>query len=370
MEGCLKLARQYFYQTGQPQRKHFVARHLSYHGNTLGTLAVAHNLGRRAPYEAILNQDVFHHVSPAYYKRFKYENETEAAYVARLAEELEAKFQELGPQNVIGSFSFQHAVVAETVVGATTGVVAAPKGYFKAMKEVAHRHGALFILDEEWVLFTLGKALETAKLLIFKLLRKANYGGVSDLVRPRNALLLIVIGVSRYAAIGAVLMNKRVANGIRDRNGYWQHGHTYQAHPLSCAASLAVQEVIRKENLLENNLKQGAYLASLLRQRLESPNALAKPYIFDIRGGGLWYAVEFEVPPEKMGTHKFALVVQAKCLEKGLIIMGFTGGANLQGTKGDHCMLSPAYNITKEQVDSIVDIFVESIEETIKEFKF
>lgn len=91
-------------------------------------------------------------------------------------------------------------------------------------------------------------------------------------------------------------------------------------------------------------------MLSLLQQRLESPNALARPYIFDIRGGGLWYAVEFEIPQSKMGNHKFAMVVQARCLEKGLIIMGFHGGASLEGTKGDHCMLSPAYNVAKEEV--------------------
>jgi len=119
---------------------------------------------------------------------------------------------------------------------------------------------------------------------------------------------------------------------------------------LACAASLAVQDVLQKENLLENNRKQGAYLFSLLKERLLSPNSPVAPYVFDIRGGGLWYAVEFEVPPEKMKGQKFAMVVQARCIDNGLVIMGFTGGANLEGTKGDHCMLSPAYNVTREEV--------------------
>lgn len=93
---------QYYYETGQPQRKYYIARRLSYHGNTLATLSVAFHTARRTPYEDILNHENFHHVSPAYYKRFKLQDETEEAYISRLADELEAKFQELGPENVIG----------------------------------------------------------------------------------------------------------------------------------------------------------------------------------------------------------------------------------------------------------------------------
>ncbi|KAF8515019.1 pyridoxal phosphate-dependent transferase [Hysterangium stoloniferum] len=128
MEAALKLSRQ-FYQIGQPQRNNYIGRHISYHGNTIATLGVASNAGRKAPYKAILDESHFHHVSPAYAKRFQKPDETEEQYVARLAKELDDKFVELGPDTVI-------AFVAETIVGATSGVVAAPKGYFKAMKEV------------------------------------------------------------------------------------------------------------------------------------------------------------------------------------------------------------------------------------------
>ena len=146
-------------ETKQPQRTNYIARHLSFHGNTVATLSLASNVGRRAPYETILNHDNFHHVSPAYAKRFQLADETEEQYVERLRKELDDKFQELGPETVIGCklatqrsrcsllIGFQ-PVVAETVVGATTGVVPPPKGYFKAMKSVCDKYGALFILDE------------------------------------------------------------------------------------------------------------------------------------------------------------------------------------------------------------------------------
>lgn len=186
-------------------------------------------------------------------------------------------------------------------------------------------------------------------------------------------------------------MSKKVAEGIRSTGGIWKHGHTYQvswarddrrihslisrwqAHPLACAAALAVQKVIVEEKLLENVAVQGPYLESLLRERLQSPNAPAAPFVFDVRGGGAWWGIEFDwTSPEAarldFGGQAFAMLVQARCLEKNLIAMGMTGGSNLEGTVGDHLMLSPAYNVTKEQVEQIVDIFVESIEEILKEY--
>ena len=139
-EAALKLARQYFVEIGQPQRTHFIARRQSYHGNTLGALGAGGNMMRRALYEPIL-APAFSLVSPCFAYRFKRNDETDQQYVDRLADELEAEFQRLGPETVI-------AFIAEPVVGATTGCVAALPGYFKRVREICDRHGALLILDE------------------------------------------------------------------------------------------------------------------------------------------------------------------------------------------------------------------------------
>lgn len=122
-------------------------------------------------------------------------------------------------------------------------------------------------------------------------------------------------------------MNKKIADGIRDKAGIWKHGHTYQAHPVACAASFAVQKVIEEENLLENLRTQGTYLESLLRSRLTSPNARAAPFVFDIRGGGGFWGIEFDFTgPEAeridLQGKQFGLLVQARALENGLVIMG------------------------------------------------
>ena len=141
MEAAIKLARQYWFERKQLQRKNFIARRLSFHGSTVTVLGLAFHAARRAPYEAILDHDNFSHVSPAYYKRFGKEGESEEEYVQRLAKELEDKILELGPETVAG-------FVAETVVGSTTGAVPAPKGYFKAVREVCDKYDVLLILDE------------------------------------------------------------------------------------------------------------------------------------------------------------------------------------------------------------------------------
>jgi len=193
MEAVIKLARQYWFEKKQLQRKNFIARHLSFHGNSVATLSLAHNAARRAPYEAILDHDNFFHVSPAYYKRFGKQGESEEEYVQRLAKELEDKILELGPETVAG-------FVAETVVGATTGAVPAPSGYFKVVREVCDKYDVLFILDEVmsgmgrrspstrcgsldeqlmsatwkvWVPSMRGRVSETTPPRISKLLRKA-----------------------------------------------------------------------------------------------------------------------------------------------------------------------------------------------------
>lgn len=113
-------------------------------------------------------------------------------------------------------------------------------------------------------------------------------------------------------------------------------------------------------------------IGKLLEERLTGPNSLALPYTFDVRGGGGFWAVEFDFNSENNNIdfkgQSFAMLVQAQSLQNGLIVMGMVGGANLEGTKGDHIILAPAYNVTKEEIEKIVDIFVESVEEILREF--
>lgn len=142
MEAAMKLARQYFLEkrNPEPSRTRFISRKQSYHGTTLGSLAMGGHAIRRAKFEPMLI-DTVSKVSPCFSYRGKITDETDEAYVKRLAGELDDEFQRVGPGSVC-------AFVAEPVVGAALGCVPAVSGYFKAMQAVCRRYGALLILDE------------------------------------------------------------------------------------------------------------------------------------------------------------------------------------------------------------------------------
>jgi adenosylmethionine-8-amino-7-oxononanoate aminotransferase len=139
VEAALKMARQYFVEIGQPQRRHFIARRQSYHGNTLGALAVGGNQWRRAQFAPLLMEVT--HVSPCYEYRDRAPGETAQQYGQRLVKELSEAIDRLGGETVI-------AFVAETVVGATAGALTPVPGYLKGVRELCDRHGILLILDE------------------------------------------------------------------------------------------------------------------------------------------------------------------------------------------------------------------------------
>src|SRR5690606_31770018 len=225
VEAALKMARQYFVETGQPERRHFIARRQSYHGNTLGALAVGGNEWRRRQFAPLL-MDVTH-VSPCYDYRDRRDGETPEQYGQRLVQELADAIERLGPQHVI-------AFVAETVVGATAGALTSPPGYLRGVRELCSRHGILLILDE--VMCGMGRT---------GTLHACEQEGVAP------DLMTIAKGLGGgYQPIGAVLAQGRIVEAFRRGSGLFQHGHTYIGHAVACAAALAVQRVIVRDGLL------------------------------------------------------------------------------------------------------------------------
>jgi adenosylmethionine-8-amino-7-oxononanoate aminotransferase len=335
MEAALKLARQHFVEKGEPQRANVLARRQSYHGNTLGALAAGGNAARRATYAPLLAPN-FHHVAACYPYRERGDDETDAEYVARLAAELEAAFQRLGPDTVM-------AFCAETVVGATLGCASALPGYFAAIREVCDRHGALLILDE--VMCGMGRTGNV-------------HAWEQEGVSPDIQIVAKGLG-GGYQPIGAVLCAERVVAPIRDGSGAFQHGHTYQAHPLACAAALAVQRVIAEEGLLENARAMGARLEAGLVERLGNHR-----HVGDIRGRGLFWAAEFVAdratkrpfdPARRLHER-----VKREAYARGLGC--YPMGGTLDGKRGDHAILAPPYNVTPAEVDMILDRFAEAVD--------
>lgn len=338
MEAAIKMARQHFVELGQPNREKFIARRQSYHGNTLGALAMGGNAMRRAPYAPILT-DAFSHVSPCYAYRDQFSGESDAAYVARLADELEAEFHRLGPNTVAG-------FVAETVVGATLGCVAALPGYFQAVKAVCDRHGALLILDE--VMSGMGRC-------------GTLHAWEAEGVTPDIQVIAKGLG-GGYQPIGGILVNDRVLDPIRAGSGGFMHGHTYQAHPMACAAALAVQEVIRDENLIGNVQAMGRLLEARLTERLGNHR-----HIGDIRGRGLFWAIELVEDRASKAVfdpaRKLHARVGAEAYALGLAC--YPMGGTIDGRRGDHVLLAPPYNASAAEIGMIVERFGEAVDRAL-----
>ena len=327
-EAALKLARQYFLEIGQPAREKFIARRQSYHGNTLGALAAGGNAMRRAPYAPIL-APAFSHVSPCFSYRFQNAGETDAQYLARLTEELEAEFQRLGPQNVI-------AFIAEPVVGATTGCVTALPGYFQAVRNICDRHGALLILDE--VMCGMGRT-------------GTMHAWEQEGVFPDIQIVAKGLG-GGYQPIGGILIGGRIVDAIRAGSGAFLHGHTYQAHPVACAAALAVQQVIREDNLVDNVRLMGERLMAGLTDRLGNHR-----HVGDIRGRGLFQAIELVADRATKQVFDPALKMHERiklaAFDNGLAI--YPMGGTIDGRQGDHVVIAPPYIATPDDIDRIVD---------------
>ncbi|RXH01800.1 aspartate aminotransferase family protein [Bradyrhizobium zhanjiangense] len=328
IEASIKLARQYFIERGEPQRQHFIARRQSYHGNTLGALAAGGNAWRRAPYAPLLSA-AFSHVTPAFAYHEKREGESDAQFVARLAAELEAEFQRLGPGTVA-------AFLAEPVVGATAGAVTAPEGYFKAMREICDRHGALLILDE--VMCGMGRTGTT-------------HAWEQEGVAPDIQAIAKGLG-GGYQPIGAMLASGKIVDTIRAGSGAFQHGHTYLAHPLACAAALAVQNVIREDGLLDQVRERGRQLEQRLTERFGNHR-----HVGDIRGRGLFWAIELVADRASRTsfdpTLKLHQKIKAEALANGLGC--YPGGGTVDGVRGDHVLLAPPYIASADEIDLIVD---------------
>ena len=334
VEASLKMARQYFVEIGEPQREHFIARKQSYHGNTLGALAVGGNEWRRQQFAPLLMHVT--HVSPCYEYRGRQPTETPEQYGERLARELELAIQEVGGDRVI-------AFVAETVVGATLGAVPAVPGYFKRIRQACDRHGILLIIDE--VMCGMGRT---------GTLHAIEQEGVSP------DLMTIAKGLGGgYQPIGAVLASNKIVETIRKGSGLFQHGHTYIGHPVGAAAALAVQKVIQRDRLLDKVKADGAYFATRLCEALS-----AHPNVGDIRGRGFFWGVELVEDRASKRTFDPALKVNARlkteAMQNGL--MCYPMGGTIDGKHGDHVLLAPPFIATRAELDEIVLRLAKSID--------
>lgn len=336
-EAAIKLARQYFVETGQPERRHLIARQQSYHGNTLGALAAGGNALRKRQFEPLLVE--VSHIAPCYEYVLRADDESAAEYGRRAAQELEDEILRLGPDTVM-------AFMAEPVVGATLGAVPAVEGYFKRVREICDQYGVLLILDE--VMCGMGR---TGHLFACE----------ADGIAPDILCIAKGLGAG-YQPIGAMLCTDVIYDAIKDGSGFFQHGHTYLGHPVAAAAGLAVVRKILDQNLVQRSATQGKTLAAALHTRFGQ-----HPHVGDIRGRGLFQGIELVADRETKApfdpARGLAGKIKAAAFEAGLICYPMPGTRD--GRIGDHVLLAPPFIIADDQIDELVSKLGDAIDRVV-----
>ncbi|CAN7643534.1 aspartate aminotransferase family protein [Bosea sp. LjRoot9] len=337
IEACLKLARHYFIEKGESRRTNFISRRQSYHGITVGALSVGGRMKDRAPFKEMLLTG--HHIAPCYAYRDRRTEETPEQYGLRVADELEAKILELGPDTVA-------AFVAETVVGATLGAATPAPGYFKRIREICDRHGVLLILDE--VMCGMGRT---------GTLHACEQEGIAP------DLMAIAKGLGAgYAPIGAMLASGRIVEAIRQGSGAFPHSQTYNGHPLACATALAVQKVIERDDLLANVRLQGAHLERRLKERFGNHH-----HVGDVRGRGHFWGIELVADRASKTPFEASLKLNARVKQAAMArgLMVYPMGGTADGTSGDHVLLAPPFIADAAVMDMIVERLGEAVDAAI-----
>ena len=337
VETALKMARQYYLEIDQPQRQYFIARRQSYHGNTLGALSVGGNEWRRRDFEPLLKEQS--HMSPCYPYRGQRDDESDESYATRLVNELDQEIQRLGPDKVIG-------FLAETVTGATLGAQPAVATYFKKVRELCDRYGILLVLDE--VMCGMGR---TGTLFAYE----------QEEIVPDIVTMAKGLGAG-YQPIGAVLASKKVYQAFVDGSGVFLNGHTYLGHPVACAAALAVQQEIETHNLVENVRTMGQYFEKQLIAKFGQ-----HPHVGDIRGRGLFRALEFVADRNTKEPFdpkvKLNLKIKNNAMKHKMVC--YPNGGTIDGRLGDHVLLAPPFISDEDLIDEVVDRLSLSLEEAL-----
>ncbi|KAL7928202.1 pyridoxal phosphate-dependent transferase [Trichoderma chlorosporum] len=328
-ESALKIAKQYFFEKGEVQRQHYVSRRQAYHGNTFGSMSISSVLGRRLPYEDILLPNISF-VNPAFGYHYRHDDETEEQYAERLVHELDVHFLAIGPEKII-------SFIAEPVVGATSGCVTAPKGYFSGVRSLCNKYGILLHFDE--VLCGMGR---TGSYFAFE---QEDGGVLPDLVTIGKGL------GGGYVPLAAMLVNNRIVDALRQGSSVFNHGHTFQAHPTACAAALAVQKIIRRERLVSRCADMGVKLGKRLRTELGPCK-----YVGNVRGRGLLWALEFVQDKKTKAPFEasvgFGARIHQTAFDLGVAVYPCVG--TLDGVVGDHVLLAPPFNISENELNIVV----------------
>ncbi len=327
IEGAMKLARQIQVERGEKQRHLVISRWQSYHGASLGALAVTGKPKMRTLYEPMFKD--MPKVHPPYCYRCPF-GLTYPECEMRCAHALEEEIQQLGPENVA-------AFLAEPISGATLGGVVPPAEYWPIIQEICRSYGVLLIDDE--VMSGMGRT--------GKWFAAEHFDIEADIITMGKGL------AGGYFPLGIVAVRGEHVDLIAKGKGDFDHGGTYSHHAVGAAAALATLQFIQEHGLVEHVARCGEYLGKGLHERLGD-----LPMVGDIRGMGLMWGVELVQDKKSKEPFDPALHFSRKlgdgAFAQGLII--YPGSGTVDYTSGDHFMIGPPFVITEEQIDEILDV--------------
>jgi adenosylmethionine-8-amino-7-oxononanoate aminotransferase len=322
-ETALKLCRQYWLERGETERFRILSRKQSYHGSTLGALAVSGNVRRREPFAPMLAE--WGHIAPCHCRRCPFGATFPECGLA-CAEDIETLLQTTGVKTAAG-------FIFEPISGATLGAVAPPEGYVARIREICSRHKLLLIADEIMTgMCRTGKPLAV------------NHWNIEP------DMILLGKGIAGgYAPLGAVLVSTDVVDTLARGSGIFLHGFTYNAHPVSLAAGLAVLSYLEKHKLMERVESVGR----ALRGALEPLRRFS--CVGDIRGMGLLLGIEFVRDRETCEPFPAADGIAGRIyqatLRHGVVTYPMQGCVD--GTRGDHILLAPPFILGERQIEEI-----------------
>lgn len=340
-ETAIKMARQYFVERdGKTSKWKVISKWTSFHGNTLGALAITGITGRKKIYDPMLPQ--FPKIPQFYHYRNQWGCETLKETSVKCAEALEAEILRQGPENI-------SAFISEPVIGSAAPGIHPDPIYFEMIRTICDKYDVLWIDDE--VMAGFGR---TGKKMAIE-----HYGDVVP------DIMCCAKGMScGYTPIGATVANDKVFNAIMiGGSGSFHHGHTYAGNPLSAGIAAKVIEIIERENYVKNAELVGDYL-------LDKLESLKKyPIVGDVRGKGLMMGMEFVKNQTSKEPFDPAEKINGKitgyCMDAGIV--PYPGGGSADGVRGDHVQITPPINITHEQADEIVDALEYAIKKTCEE---
>ncbi len=330
VEGALKLARQIQMARGESERHLIISRSMSYHGMTLGALSVSGRPGLRRPYLPML-RDMPHIQHP-----YPYRNDLSGC---ELAGRLEEAILVHGASDVA-------AFIAEPISGASLGAVAPPDDYWPAIRQICDRYGVLLIVDE--VLCGMG--------------RTGRWWGIQHWNVAPDILVTSKGIAGGYFPLAAIAARRSDIDAIADSLGDYNHGGTFSHHAVGAAAGRATLQIMHQENLVQHAALMGEALGQRLHARLGN-----HPSVGDIRGRGLFWALEFVQNRETKlpfpARQKVAWRIWESAFQLGLVVYYSQGCVD--GQDGDLIMIGPPLIISEEQINELVDLLAMAVEDTL-----